>query len=382
MVALVGESGSGKSMTALAVLSLLPAGGVVVDGQIQLADCGDLLALPERERRSIRGRRIAMVFQDPSSALNPVFSIGFQIAEVLKTHLKLPQRAAWRRAAELLDRVAMPDPGGRLHSYPHELSGGQRQRAMLALALAGEPELLIADEPTTALDVTLQAQILDLLKDLQQELGLSILLITHDLGTVAACCDRILVMYAGTVGRRGAARGAIPEPCPSLQPCPDRGGAAAGRADLAGRDSRRGSRPPGNAPGVRFCPAVLPGPIGMPGSASLATTQRAASRALRSPAGCGFGRCSGRRFRRHYMTDLLSARNLSCAFRIRGRWKERLLWALRSLDFSIRPKGMRCSGRRVRKRKDNPRALPDPRLGARHRGDLGRWIEPPGSQGR
>ncbi|HEX9731546.1 MAG TPA: ABC transporter ATP-binding protein [Thermoanaerobaculia bacterium] len=196
---LVGESGCGKSLTALAILGLLPPGGTYLAGRIELAGVGDLRTLPPRAWRRARGRRIAAVFQEPMSCLNPVLTIGFQIAEVLRLHRRLSRRAARRAARELLERVAMPDPEHRLKSYPHELSGGQQQRALIALALASEPELLLADEPTTALDVTVQAQILELLRSLRRELGLTMLLITHDLGVVAQCCERVAVMYAGQV---------------------------------------------------------------------------------------------------------------------------------------------------------------------------------------
>jgi len=196
IVGLVGESGCGKSMTALALLRLVPPPGRIRAGRI-LLDGVDLLGLPEARLREIRGGRLAMIFQEPMTALNPVFTIGFQIAEAIRVHRKVARAAARRRAGELLELVAMPDPGRRLDAYPHELSGGQRQRAMIAMSLAAEPDLLIADEPTTALDVTVQAQILELLERLRKQLGLAVLLITHDLAVVAESCERALVMYAG-----------------------------------------------------------------------------------------------------------------------------------------------------------------------------------------
>jgi oligopeptide/dipeptide ABC transporter ATP-binding protein len=195
----VGESGCGKSVMALSILGLLPRPrGRVAGGSVRLGG-RELVGLPERELCTIRGARIAMIFQDPMSSLNPYSTVGEQIAEVAQLHLGLGRREAWRRAVGLLEKVHIPDPERRAAGYPHELSGGMRQRAMIAMALSGEPDVLIADEPTTALDVTVQAQILSLLLDLRAERGLAILLITHDLGVVAASCDRVLVMYAGRI---------------------------------------------------------------------------------------------------------------------------------------------------------------------------------------
>ncbi|HUP24668.1 MAG TPA: ABC transporter ATP-binding protein [Thermoanaerobaculia bacterium] len=196
LLGLVGESGAGKSLTALALLRLVPPPGRITGGRVRLGG-QDLLDLPESTMRSVRGGRIAMVFQEPQAALNPVFTVGAQIVETIRAHRQVSRREAKAEALRLLELVAMPDPAQRLRSYPHQLSGGQRQRAMLAVALAGEPELLVADEPTTALDVTIQAQILDLLQRLRRELGLSVLLITHDLAVVAETCDRVCVLYAG-----------------------------------------------------------------------------------------------------------------------------------------------------------------------------------------
>jgi ABC-type dipeptide/oligopeptide/nickel transport system ATPase component len=198
ILGLVGESGSGKSLTALSVLGLVPPPGRVTAGRV-LLDGTDLLALRPREIRQVRGGRIGMVFQEPATAFNPVYTIGFQIAEAVRAHRRMPRRAALAEAVRLLDRVALPDARRRLGDYPHQLSGGQRQRAMIAMALAGRPDLLLADEPTTALDVTLQAQVLELLEDLRTDLGLSVLLITHDMGVVAETCDRVAVMRDGQV---------------------------------------------------------------------------------------------------------------------------------------------------------------------------------------
>ncbi len=197
-VGLVGESGSGKSMTALAILGLVPPPGRVDGGSVRL-DGRELVAAPEEELRKVRGGRVGIVFQEPMTALNPVFSIGFQIAEAVRVHLEMSRREARAEAVRLLDLVAFPAARQRLKDYPHQLSGGQRQRAMIAMALAARPDLLIADEPTTALDVTVQAQILELFERLRQELGLAVLFITHDLAVVAETCDRTVVMYAGRV---------------------------------------------------------------------------------------------------------------------------------------------------------------------------------------
>jgi oligopeptide/dipeptide ABC transporter ATP-binding protein len=201
-LALVGESGAGKTTAALAIMRLLPPPAPAVEGQI-LLDGRDLLALSEGELRAVRGKRVAMVFQDAATALNPVLSVGLQLAEPLRRHEGLGRREARRRAADLLRRVGLPDAEHRLGDYPHRLSGGQRQRVMIALALACGPEVLLADEPTSALDVTLQVQILDLIREVQQELGCAVLLITHDLGVAARAADRMAVMYAGRVVEEG-----------------------------------------------------------------------------------------------------------------------------------------------------------------------------------
>ncbi len=198
-LALVGESGSGKSVTALSILRLLPEpAGKVVGGRV-IFQGRDLLALPPAAMRRVRGREISMVFQEPMSSLNPVFTCGEQIVEVLVLHERMARRQARARAVELLEWVGIPAPGQRAAEYPHQLSGGMRQRVMIAMALACRPALLIADEPTTALDVTIQAQILELLQRLQDELGMAVLLITHDLGVVAETADRVAVLYAGQV---------------------------------------------------------------------------------------------------------------------------------------------------------------------------------------
>ncbi|MGH6927880.1 MAG: ABC transporter ATP-binding protein, partial [Dongiaceae bacterium] len=205
VVALVGESGSGKSVTALAILRLIPEPpGRITAGNVRF-DGHDLLQLDEEGIRRIRGRRIGMVFQEPMTSLNPVLSIGRQITEAMQTHLGLTSAAAHERAIELLDMVGIAEPERRLKQYPHHLSGGMRQRAMIAMALSCKPELIIADEPTTALDVTIQAQILHLMQGLCRRLDVALMIITHNLGVVARYADRVNVMYAGRVVEQGPA---------------------------------------------------------------------------------------------------------------------------------------------------------------------------------
>ena len=211
-LALVGESGSGKSMTALAIMGLLPEPSVSVGGGSIRFQEADLLAMAPRERRRLTGREIAMVFQEPMTSLNPVMRAGDQIVEMIRAHESVGRRAAMARAAELLAAVRMPDPAARLRAWPHQLSGGQRQRVMIAIALACRPKLLIADEPTTALDVTVQAQILSLLRELQREMGMAMLFITHDLGVVANIADRVAVMYCGRIVESGPVRDIFRQP--------------------------------------------------------------------------------------------------------------------------------------------------------------------------
>ena len=195
---LVGESGCGKTVTALSILRLIPRPGKIVEGEITF-DNQAVLDLPDREMRQLRGNRISMIFQEPLMSLNPVFTIGSQLAEVLQLHQGLDKGTAWEGAIDLLDQVEIPDPRDMAHMYPHEISGGQAQRVMIATALALDPQLLIADEPTTALDVTIQAQILDLIRELRRDRNTSVILITHDLGVVAEMCHRVAIMYAGHV---------------------------------------------------------------------------------------------------------------------------------------------------------------------------------------
>jgi len=198
VLGIVGESGCGKSVTSLSIMRLISKPGRVDSGEI-LLDGENLLNLSEDDMTKVRGNRISMIFQQPQTALNPVFKVGDQLAEVLNVHQDLGKDAGWKRAVALLKMVGVPDPERRVEAYPHELSGGMAQRVMIAMALACVPEVLIADEPTTALDVTIQAQILDLMRDLRRDMGTAVMLITHDLGVVAEMADRVAVMYAGEI---------------------------------------------------------------------------------------------------------------------------------------------------------------------------------------
>jgi oligopeptide/dipeptide ABC transporter ATP-binding protein len=198
VMGLVGESGSGKSVTSLSVMRLLPSSGKIVEGEIHF-DGRDLAALPEDELVRLRGDELSMIFQQPTSCLNPVFRIGDQIAETIMVHQEMSPQQAWNQAVEMLRKVGIPDAARRATAFPHEISGGQAQRVMIAMALSCLPKLLIADEPTTALDVTIQAQILDLMRALRSETGTAILLITHDMGVIAEMCDSVAVMYAGQI---------------------------------------------------------------------------------------------------------------------------------------------------------------------------------------
>ena len=198
VLGLVGESGCGKSMTALSLMRLVPPPGRIAGGQV-LLDGRDLLALPERAMRDLRGAGLAMIFQEPMTALNPVFTVGSQIAEAVRLHHRVGRREAWERATALLVEVGIPEPARRAHDYPHQMSGGMRQRVMIAIAISCEPRILIADEPTTALDVTIQAEILELLRTLRERRGMALLLITHDLGVVAEQADDVAIMYAGRI---------------------------------------------------------------------------------------------------------------------------------------------------------------------------------------
>ena len=205
LLGVVGESGSGKTVSLLAVMGLINDPNAVVSGSIQFRG-RELVGLPQREMRKLRGREIAMIFQDPMTALTPVYSVGSQIAEQILTHEKTTKQAAWKRAVELLAEVNIPNPAEAAHRYPHQLSGGMRQRVVIAMALSCNPALLVADEPTTALDVTVQAQILDLVARLQRVHGSAIVFITHDMGVMAEIAQRMIVMYAGRVVERGDKR--------------------------------------------------------------------------------------------------------------------------------------------------------------------------------
>ncbi|MCP5155282.1 MAG: ABC transporter ATP-binding protein [Ectothiorhodospiraceae bacterium] len=209
---IVGESGCGKSVTSLSIMGLVPSPpGVIAGGSIRFGG-RDLLRLSSREMRRLRGSEISMIFQEPMTSLNPVYTIGDQIVEGILMHEPVGRRAAWDRAVEMLHQVGIPSPAERARDYPHQLSGGMRQRAMIAIALACRPKLLIADEPTTALDVTIQAQILDLLRELQQVTGTAIILITHDLGVVAELAHRVVVMYAGRIVEEAPVRALFSDP--------------------------------------------------------------------------------------------------------------------------------------------------------------------------
>ncbi len=200
---IVGESGSGKSIAALSIMRLLEPPGYVASGRIRFQG-RDMMALSEREIREVRGRNICLVFQDPMTALNPVYTVGRQVAEAVRAHQVVTESAAMERAAVLFRMVGIPSPGRRIRDFPHQLSGGMRQRVMIAMALANEPDLLILDEPTTALDVTIQAQILDLVRELRQRVNTAVLLITHDIGVVTELCEQVVVMYGGRIMERGS----------------------------------------------------------------------------------------------------------------------------------------------------------------------------------
>jgi oligopeptide/dipeptide ABC transporter ATP-binding protein len=250
-LAVVGESGSGKSVTSLSMMRLIPSPpGRIAGGEILFAG-EDLAKKSEREMRKIRGNDISMIFQEPMTSLNPVYTVGDQIAEAITLHQGKTRRQAMKLAADMLDLVGIPEPGKRVKNYPHQMSGGMRQRVMIAMALSCGPQLLIADEPTTALDVTIQAQILDLMRKLQREIGMSILFITHDLGVVAEIADRVVVMYAGRAVEEADvndifAKPQMPYTLGLLNSIP--------RVDKAAEHQERLEAIPGNVPNPRYLP--------------------------------------------------------------------------------------------------------------------------------
>jgi peptide/nickel transport system ATP-binding protein len=246
---LVGESGCGKSVTAMSLLRLIPSPPSVVAGGSIRYRGEDLVRASEKRMRDLRGNEISMIFQDPMTSLNPVLTIGEQIAETIMLHQKLGKRAAWDRAAEMLQRVGIPEPAKRVREYPHQFSGGMRQRAMIALALACNPNVLIADEPSTALDVTIQAQILDLMVKLKEEFGTAILMITHDLGVVAETCARVMVMYAGRKVEEAPVEELFGAP---LHPYTQGLMASVPKLDL------QGARGPGQRPRLAEIPGMVP----------------------------------------------------------------------------------------------------------------------------
>jgi oligopeptide/dipeptide ABC transporter ATP-binding protein len=260
VLALVGESGCGKSMTALSLLRLVPKPGRITAGRIVL-NGRDLRTMSVPDLRRVRGREVAMIFQEPGTALNPVLTVGAQVVEAIRLHERVSQRRARARTVALFEEVGIPDPNARVDAYPHQLSGGMKQRVMIAMALAAHPALLVADEPTTALDVTIQAQILELLRRLQRDLGMAILLISHDFGIVNAIADRVAVMYAGQLVEEGTRRDLLasarhPYTVGLLQAMPGRAGRGARLAEIPGVVPSLAERPPGCRFATR-CPLVF-----------------------------------------------------------------------------------------------------------------------------
>jgi oligopeptide/dipeptide ABC transporter ATP-binding protein len=283
-LALVGESGCGKSMTALSLLRLVPKPGRIEAGRIRI-EGQDVLSLPIAELRSLRGRRAAMIFQEPMTSLNPVQTVGAQVVEAIRLHERVSAGEARKRAGDLFARVGIPDPGARLDAYPHQLSGGMKQRVMIAIALAAKPGLLIADEPPTALDVTIQAQILDLLRDLRRESGLALLLITHDLGIVNEVADRVAVMYAGQLVEQGSreavlAKARHPYTQGLLRSIPARATRGARHTEIPGSVPSGGAWPSGCRVHPRCPRAFEPCPRVDPGWTDLGLGQRARCHAV------------------------------------------------------------------------------------------------------
>jgi peptide/nickel transport system ATP-binding protein len=269
---LVGESGCGKSVTALSVIRLISSPGRIAGGRIVMHDNGHpvvLSELAEKEMRRIRGRKISMIFQEPMTSLNPVFTIGAQISEAIQLHQNVSKAEARRRSIEMLHKVRIPAPQRRVDDYPHQFSGGMRQRAMIAMALSCNPQLLIADEPTTALDVTIQAQILDLLRALQAELGMSILIITHDLGIVAEMADDVAVMYASKVVERAPVKELFSNPLHPytvglFQSRPETGATKIASAESTGQNGSSDSSSIATKARLRTIPGMVPSPLHFP----------------------------------------------------------------------------------------------------------------------
>ena len=255
VLAIVGESGSGKSVASLSIMGLLQAPGRVVDGEIMYKG-QNLLDLPAREMRRLRGNHISMIFQEPMTSLNPVFTIADQLTESIREHMKLDKKAALERAVQMLRLVGIPSAEKRIHDYPHQMSGGMRQRVMTAMAISCNPHLLIADEPTTALDVTIQAQILTLLADLREKLGMAVLLITHDLGVVAETADRVVVMYGGQVVEQATAT--------DLFDCPKHPYTLGLLASIPSMEDTEDDEP------LYMIPGMVPNPLNMPRGCSFA----------------------------------------------------------------------------------------------------------------
>lgn len=255
ILGLVGESGCGKSVTSLSILRLIPArAGKVVGGSVKYGDI-DLLNLSEKELRDIRGNEISMIFQEPMTALNPVMTVGDQIIETIRIHQKLPKAEARERALEMLKLVNIPAPEKRIDTYPHELSGGMRQRIMIAMALSCDPKILIADEPTTALDVTIQAQIMDLLQEMRRLLGAAIIMITHDLGVIAEMADRVVVMYAGRIVEEAPVNEIFGSPLHPYTQGLLKAVPRLGEAELPGQARARLSTIPGTVPALSDLPS-------------------------------------------------------------------------------------------------------------------------------
>ena len=339
-VGLVGESGSGKSMTLKSILGLLPPDAKVTSGSI-VFDGTDLTRLPHSRLNKIRGRRIAMIFQEPMSALNPVMRVGNQIAEGPRVHLGLSRAQSVERAVDLMRRVGIPEPERRFRAFPHEFSGGMRQRVMIAMALSCDPELILCDEPTTALDVTIQDQILRLLAQLCHESGTSLMFVTHDLPVVAQVCHKVAVMYAGRIVERGTVSEVFSQPTAPLHPGP----AAVGARHRSSRPVP-GTRSPARRPAW---PARRPAAGSIPAASSPTTTARSATRRCacstgdRATACLHYERClRPDRNRRMSEQDILEATGIEVSFSVgsplgaRLRHQQHLLHAVDGVDLSVR----------------------------------------------